>query len=80
VNRIAQTESNKLAILPHLSKVKLLDKRSCFKIARSIQEIVLDLKDQTDQLSPIFWTNIGKNTLLKFLLKLFDSEDAFGSY
>jgi ATP-dependent Clp protease ATP-binding subunit ClpC len=44
VNRIAQTESNKLAILPELIE-KLLDKKSCFKIARSIQRNRAGLKD-----------------------------------
>jgi ATP-dependent Clp protease ATP-binding subunit ClpC len=42
VNRIAQTESNKL----HTELIEsLLDKRSCFKIARSIQRNRAGLKD-----------------------------------
>jgi ATP-dependent Clp protease ATP-binding subunit ClpC len=52
VNRIAQTES-KLAYYRNWSKVKLLDKRSCFKIARSIQRNRAE-KIQTDQLVPLF--------------------------
>jgi ATP-dependent Clp protease ATP-binding subunit ClpC len=31
VNRIAQTESNKLAILPELIESKVIGQRSCFK-------------------------------------------------
>jgi ATP-dependent Clp protease ATP-binding subunit ClpC len=43
VNRIAQTESNKLLNCRNLSKVKLLVKKEAvIKIARSIQEIVRD--------------------------------------
>jgi ATP-dependent Clp protease ATP-binding subunit ClpA len=52
VNRIAQTESNKLAIT-ELIESKVIGQK-LFKIARSIQRNRAGLKIQTDQLVPLF--------------------------
>jgi ATP-dependent Clp protease ATP-binding subunit ClpC len=44
VNRIAQTESNKLAKLPELIEGKVIGQREVMKIARSIQRNRAGLK------------------------------------
>jgi ATP-dependent Clp protease ATP-binding subunit ClpC len=54
VNRIAQTESNKLAILPELIESKVIGQRSCFKIARSIQRNRAGLKDPNRPIGSLF--------------------------
>jgi ATP-dependent Clp protease ATP-binding subunit ClpA len=71
VNRIAQTESNKLAILPELIESKVIGQRSCFKIARSIQRNRAGLKIQTDQLAPLFfWAKQVLENAISPLLKI----------
>ena len=55
VNRIAQTESNKLAKLPELIQNKVIGQNEAvLKIARSIQRNRAGLKDQTNPLVPLF--------------------------
>jgi ATP-dependent Clp protease ATP-binding subunit ClpC len=57
-----------------------LDKRSCFKIARSIQRNRAGLKDPNRPIGSFIFlgqTGVGKTQLAKVLAKeLFDSEDA----
>jgi hypothetical protein len=55
VNRIAQTESNKLAILPELSKVKLLVKKEAVLKSRdSFKETVLIERSKPTNWFPLF--------------------------
>jgi ATP-dependent Clp protease ATP-binding subunit ClpC len=69
VNRIAQTESNKLAILPELIESKVTQKE-VFKIARSIQRNRAGLKDPNRPIgSFIFLGQVGKTQLAKVLAK-----------
>jgi ATP-dependent Clp protease ATP-binding subunit ClpC len=77
VNRIAQTESNKLAILPELESKVIGQKEAVLKIARSIQRNRAGLKIQNE--APLFSgpNRCWKTQLAKVLAKeLFDSEDA----
>jgi len=81
VNRIAQTESNKLAILPELIENKVIgQKEAVLKIARSIQRNRAGLKDPNRPIGSFIFlgqTGVGKTQLAKVLAKeLFDSEDA----
>ena len=81
VNRIAQTESNKLAILPQLIENKVIgQKEAVMKIARSIQRNRAGLKDPNRPIGSFIFlgqTGVGKTQLAKVLAKeLFDSEDA----
>ncbi|MEZ7499539.1 ATP-dependent Clp protease ATP-binding subunit [Flavobacterium sp. Arc3] len=81
VNRIAQTESNKLAILPQLIESKVIgQKEAVLKIARSIQRNRAGLKDPNRPIGSFIFlgqTGVGKTQLAKVLAKeLFDSEDA----
>ena len=81
VNRIAQTESNKLAILPQLIENKVIgQKEAVLKIARSIQRNRAGLKDPNRPIGSFIFlgqTGVGKTQLAKVLAKeLFDSEDA----
>jgi ATP-dependent Clp protease ATP-binding subunit ClpC len=81
VNRIAQTESNKLAILPELIESKVIgQKEAVIKIARSIQRNRAGLKDPNRPIGSFIFlgqTGVGKTQLAKVLAKeLFDSEDA----
>jgi ATP-dependent Clp protease ATP-binding subunit ClpC len=81
VNRIAQTESNKLAILPELIESKVIgQKEAVLKIARSIQRNRAGLKDPNRPIGSFIFlgqTGVGKTQLAKVLAKeLFDSEDA----
>ena len=81
VNRIAQTESNKLAKLPELIKDKVIGQNEAvLKIARSIQRNRAGLKDPNRPIGSFIFlgqTGVGKTQLAKVLAKeLFDSEDA----
>ena len=81
VNRIAQTESNKLAKLPELIKGKVIGQDDAVqKIARSIQRNRAGLKDPNKPIGSFIFlgsTGVGKTQLAKVLAKeLFDSEDA----
>jgi ATP-dependent Clp protease ATP-binding subunit ClpC len=81
VNRIAQTESNKLAKLPELIENKVIgQKEAVLKIARSIQRNRAGLKDPNKPIGSFIFlgqTGVGKTQLAKVLAKeLFDSEDA----
>ncbi|HLA54793.1 MAG TPA: ATP-dependent Clp protease ATP-binding subunit [Flavobacterium sp.] len=81
VNRIAQTESNKLAKLPELIENKVIgQKEAVMKIARSIQRNRAGLKDPNRPIGSFIFlgqTGVGKTQLAKVLAKeLFDSEDA----
>ncbi|WP_188621279.1 ATP-dependent Clp protease ATP-binding subunit [Flavobacterium suaedae] len=81
VNRIAQTESNKLAHLPELIKEKVIGQDDAVtKIARSIQRNRAGLKDPNKPIGSFIFlgqTGVGKTQLAKVIAKeLFDSEDA----
>uniref|UniRef100_UPI00404AD20A ATP-dependent Clp protease ATP-binding subunit n=3 Tax=Flavobacterium sp. TaxID=239 RepID=UPI00404AD20A len=81
VNRIAQTESNKLAHLPELIKGKVIGQdEAVLKIARSIQRNRAGLKDPNRPIGSFIFlgqTGVGKTQLAKVLAKeLFDSEEA----
>ena len=81
VNRIAQTESNKLAHLPELIKNKIIGQDDAVaKIAKSIQRNRAGLKDPNKPIGSFIFlgqTGVGKTQLAKILAKeLFDSEDA----
>ena len=81
VNRIAQTESNKLARLPELIQDKVVGQNEAvMKIARSIQRNRAGLKDPNRPIGSFIFlgqTGVGKTQLAKVLAKeLFDSEDA----
>ena len=81
VNRIAQTESNKLANLPELLQRKVIGQNEAvLKIARSIQRNRAGLKDPNRPIGSFIFlgsTGVGKTQLAKVLAKeLFDSEDA----
>ncbi|MBF0695618.1 MAG: ATP-dependent Clp protease ATP-binding subunit [Flavobacterium sp.] len=81
VNRIAQTESNKLAKLPELIENKVIgQKEAVLKIARSIQRNRAGLKDPNRPIGSFIFlgqTGVGKTQLAKVLAKeLFDSEDS----
>jgi ATP-dependent Clp protease ATP-binding subunit ClpC len=81
VNRIAQTESNKLAKLPDLIKDKVIGQNDAvLKIAKSIQRNRAGLKDPNRPIGSFIFlgqTGVGKTQLAKVLAReLFDSEDA----
>ncbi len=81
VNRIAQTESNKLAKLPELIQNKVIGQNDAIlKIARSIQRNRAGLKDPNRPIGSFIFlgqTGVGKTQLAKVLAReLFDSEDA----
>ncbi|MBK0368436.1 ATP-dependent Clp protease ATP-binding subunit [Flavobacterium agrisoli] len=81
VNRIAQTESNKLAKLPELIQDKVIGQNEAvLKIARSIQRNRAGLKDPNKPIGSFIFlgqTGVGKTQLAKVIAKeLFDSEDA----
>jgi ATP-dependent Clp protease ATP-binding subunit ClpC len=81
VNRIAQTESNKLAHLPELIQGKVIGQNEAvLKISRSIQRNRAGLKDPNKPIGSFIFlgqTGVGKTQLAKVLAKeLFDSEDA----
>jgi ATP-dependent Clp protease ATP-binding subunit ClpC len=81
VNRIAQTESNKLARLPELIRGKVIGQDEAVnKIAKSIQRNRAGLKDPNKPIGSFIFlgqTGVGKTQLAKVIAKeLFDSEDA----
>lgn len=81
VNRIAQTETNKLAKLPELIKGKVIGQDEAVqKIAKSIQRNRAGLKDPNKPIGSFIFlgsTGVGKTQLAKVLAKeLFDSEEA----
>jgi ATP-dependent Clp protease ATP-binding subunit ClpC len=81
VNRVAQTESNKLARLPELIQGKVIGQNEAvLKIARSIQRNRAGLKDPNRPIGSFIFlgqTGVGKTQLAKVLAKeLFDSEEA----
>ena len=81
VNRIAQTESNKLAELPNLIKANVIGQdEAVAKVAKAIQRNRAGLKDPNKPIGSFIFlgqTGVGKTQLAKVLAKeLFDSEDA----
>ncbi|WP_428225470.1 ATP-dependent Clp protease ATP-binding subunit [Flavobacterium sp.] len=81
VNRIAQTESNKLAHLPEFLEKKVIGQKDAVqKIARAIQRNRAGLKDPNKPIGSFIFlgsTGVGKTQLAKVLAKeLFDSEEA----
>ncbi len=81
VNRIAQTESNKLAELPDLIKANVIGQdEAVAKVAKAIQRNRAGLKDPNKPIGSFIFlgqTGVGKTQLAKVLAKeLFDSEDA----
>jgi ATP-dependent Clp protease ATP-binding subunit ClpC len=81
VNRIAQTESNKLAHLPELIENKVIGQREAvMKISRAIQRNRAGLKDPNRPIGSFIFlgqTGVGKTQLAKVLAReLFDSEEA----
>lgn len=81
VNRIAQTESNKLSKLPELIKNKVIGQdEAVAKIAKSIQRNRAGLKDPNKPIGSFIFlgqTGVGKTQLAKVIAReLFDSEDA----
>jgi ATP-dependent Clp protease ATP-binding subunit ClpC len=81
VNRIAQTESNKLAQLPELIRGKVIGQDEAVnKIAKSIQRNRAGLKDPNRPIGSFIFlgqTGVGKTQLAKVIAKeMFDSEDA----
>jgi len=81
VNRIAQTESNKLAELPELIKSNVIGQDDAVaKVSKAIQRNRAGLKDPNKPIGSFIFlgqTGVGKTQLAKVLAKeLFDSEDA----
>ncbi|MFD0861400.1 ATP-dependent Clp protease ATP-binding subunit [Sungkyunkwania multivorans] len=81
VNRIAQTESNKLAELPQLIKGKVIGQdEAVAKVVKAIQRNRAGLKDPNKPIGSFIFlgqTGVGKTQLAKVLAReLFDSEDA----
>ncbi|WP_223034560.1 ATP-dependent Clp protease ATP-binding subunit [Hanstruepera marina] len=81
VNRIAQTESNKLAQLPELIKGKVIGQDDAVaKVVKAIQRNRAGLKDPNKPIGSFIFlgqTGVGKTQLAKVLSKeLFDSEDS----
>ncbi|MDG1572637.1 ATP-dependent Clp protease ATP-binding subunit [Robiginitalea sp. M366] len=81
VNKIAQTESNKLAKLPNLIKNSVIGQdEAVAKVAKAIQRNRAGLKDPNKPIGSFIFlgqTGVGKTQLAKVLAKeLFDSEDA----
>ncbi len=81
VNKIAQTESNKLAELPDLIKSNVIGQNEAVaKVAKAIQRNRAGLKDPNKPIGSFIFlgqTGVGKTQLAKVLAKeLFDSEEA----
>tara|TARA_R110001583_G_scaffold22784_6_gene85061 strand:- start:1522 stop:4074 length:2553 start_codon:yes stop_codon:yes gene_type:complete len=81
VNRIAQTEINKLALLPELIKGKVIGQdEAVSKVVKAIQRNRAGLKDPNKPIGSFIFlgqTGVGKTQLAKVLSReLFDSEDA----
>ena len=80
VNRIAQTESNKLSKLPELISGKVIGQDEAVeKVVKAIQRNRAGLKDPNKPIGSFIFlgqTGVGKTQLAKVLAKeLFDSED-----
>ena len=81
VNRIAQTESNKLVELPELIKGKVIGQdEAVAKVVKAIQRNRAGLKDPNKPIGSFIFlgqTGVGKTQLAKVLAReLFDSEEA----
>jgi len=81
VNRIAQTESNKLAKLPAIIKKNVIGQdEAVAKVAKAIQRNRAGLKDPNKPIGSFIFlgqTGVGKTQLAKVLAKeLFDNQDA----
>ncbi|MFT6825631.1 MAG: ATP-dependent Clp protease ATP-binding subunit ClpC, partial [Patiriisocius sp.] len=81
VNRIAQTEINKLAELPELIKGKVIGQNDAVnKVVKAIQRNRAGLKDPNRPIGSFIFlgqTGVGKTQLAKVLAKeLFDNENA----
>ncbi|OAB78991.1 ATP-dependent Clp protease ATP-binding subunit [Cochleicola gelatinilyticus] len=81
VNRIAQTESNKLAELPQLIKGKVIGQdEAVSKVVKAMQRNRAGLKDPNKPIGSFIFlgqTGVGKTQLAKVLAReLFDSESA----
>ena len=81
VNRIAQTESNKLALLPELIKGKVIGQdEAVAKVVKAIQRNRAGLKDPNKPIGSFIFlgqTGVGKTQLAKVLSReLFDSDDS----
>ncbi|NNE31825.1 MAG: ATP-dependent Clp protease ATP-binding subunit [Winogradskyella sp.] len=81
VNKIAQTEINKLAQLPELIKGKVIGQdQAVAKVVKAIQRNRAGLKDPNKPIGSFIFlgqTGVGKTQLAKVLAKeLFDSDDA----
>ena len=81
VNKIAQTESNKLSQLPDLIKGKVIGQdEAVSKVVKAIQRNRAGLKDPNKPIGSFIFlgqTGVGKTQLAKVLAReLFDSEDA----
>ena len=81
VNRIAQTEINKLALLPELIKGKVIGQDEAVgKVVKAIQRNRAGLKDPNKPIGSFIFlgqTGVGKTQLAKILSReLFDNEDA----
>lgn len=81
VNRIAKTESNKLALLPKAIKSKVIGQdEAVVKISKAIQRNRAGLKDPNKPIGSFIFlgqTGVGKTQLAKVLAKeLFDNDDA----
>ncbi len=81
VNRIAQTESNKLAELPQIIKNNVIGQdEAVAKVAKAIQRNRAGLKDPNKPIGSFIFlgqTGVGKTQLAKILAKeLFDNQDA----
>lgn len=81
VNRIAQAESSKLALLPSLIKGKVIGQDEAVgKVVKAIQRNRAGLKDPNKPIGSFIFlgqTGVGKTQLAKVLARqLFDSEDS----
>ncbi len=81
VNRIAKTESNKLAELPQTIKGKVIGQdQAVTKVVKAIQRNRAGLKDPNRPIGSFFFlgqTGVGKTQLAKVLAReLFDNEEA----
>ena len=81
VNKIAQTETNKLAILGDLIKGKVIGQdEAVAKVTKAIQRNRIGLKDPNKPIGSFIFlgqTGVGKTQLAKVLAnELFDSQDA----
>ena len=81
VNRIAQTESNKLSVLPQLISGKVIGQdEAVSKVVKAIQRNRAGLKEPNKPIGSFIFlgqTGVGKTQLAKVLAReLFDSSDA----